>query len=175
MEFEGNREIEADEHHLWELISDPEVLVQCVPGAKEVTQESETRYTGIIERSFAGLSVELDGDVEMQDLVPPDHMTVTASGLDRITKTEMDAEGRLTLEANQDNTTVLNYEVDMEFSGKLPAHLLKSRIDKDIGRFFDNVQDVAEHGLEVLENDGSTDEDTEKTTDDDSGGLLSRF
>ena len=173
MRFEGERSITADEDHLWELISDPEVLVRCVPGAKEVERKSETHYTGVIERSFAGLSVDLDGEVEITELRPPEQITIEGRGKDRVTKTEMDADGELSLRDGDGDTTVLDYSMELSFTGKLPAHLLKGRFNKDIDRFFDNIQDVAENGLEAVgEVAPEADEGDE---DDDEGGLLSRF
>jgi len=170
MEFEGSRQIEATGEHLWDLISDPEVLVWCVPGAKDVTMVSEEKYTGVIERSFAGLTVELDGEVELTELEPPDRIVISATGTDRITKTVMNADGDLVLETSDDGVTTLRYDMTMAFTGKLPAHLLKSRINKDIDRFFDNVQDAAENGLDVEE-----EAPAEEPEEDDEGGLLSRF
>lgn len=171
MEFQGTRRIEATGADLWELISDPEVLVSCVPGAKDVTMVSERKYTGVIERSFAGLTVEMDGEVELTELDPPDRITVAATGTDRITKTVMNADGDLLLETSDDGLTELAYDMTMEFTGKLPAHLLKSRINKDIGRFFDNVQDAAEDGVDFEEEQPAEEQDDEG----DDGGLLSRF
>ena len=171
MEFRGTREIEATGEDLWELISDPEVLVWCVPGAKDVTMVSEQKYTGVIERSFAGLTVELDGEVELTELEPPNRIVVSATGTDRITKTVMNADGDLLLETADDGVTELAYDMIMEFTGKLPAHLLKSRINKDIDRFFDNVRDAAEEGIEFEAEQPSE----EPEEDDDDGGLLSRF
>jgi len=171
MEFQGTRQIESTGEDLWELISDPEVLVWCVPGAKDVTMISEQKYTGVIERSFAGLTVELDGEVELTELDPPDRIVVSATGTDRITKTVMNADGDLLLETAEDGVTELAYDMTMEFTGKLPAHLLKSRINKDIDRFFDNVQDAAENGVDFEEEQSIE----EPEDDDDDGGLLSRF
>ena len=170
MEFEGERSIATDEQHLWELISDPEVLVKCVPGAEDVERKSETHYTGVVVRSFAGLSVNLDGEVEMLELDPPDHMTMRAKGRDRVTKTEMHAEGTLDLRDGEDSATILDYHMELEFTGKLPTHLLKGRITKDLDRFFDNIQSAAEGRLEDEEE--AADEEPEE---EDEGGLLSRF
>jgi carbon monoxide dehydrogenase subunit G len=173
MEFDGARSIEADRGTLWDIVSEPDALVRCVPGADAVTRESEGTYTGDIERSFAGLTVELDGEVIMADLDPPDRMVVDAAGVDRLTKTEMDAQGHLALQRAGPEMTVLDYHVEMEFTGKLPAHLLKSRIDSDIDRFFDNVRVAAEEGFSAVgEQEAEQDDGTD---DDDGGGLLSRF
>jgi len=169
MRFEGERSIAADGQELWELISDPEVLVRCVPGAKEVERESETHYSGVVERSFAGLSVDLDGDVELTELRPPEQITIEGHGKDRVTKTEMIADGELSLRDGEGDETVLDYWMELSFSGKLPVHLLKGRFNKDIDRFFDNIRDVAENGLVDEEEESVTEED------DDEGGLLSRF
>lgn len=168
MDFEDEITIDAEEGTIFDLVSEPEALVTCLPGATDVTKQSETTYTGVVERSAAGLTIELDGEVEMVDLAPPDHIAINATGTDRITSTEMDATGEMDLLDADDGGTRLQYAVEMEFSGKLPVHLVKSRINTDMDRFFENIRTAAEDGIDALE----TDEDEDKA---DEGGLMNRF
>lgn len=149
MEFEDTIVIDAGKGHLWSLVSDPEVLASCVPGAKEVEQLSETKYKGTIERSLAGISLALDGEVEITELNPPDDLSAHATGEDSKTNSRMDAVAEMTMTEADEGGTALDYHVDMDFTGRLAtlgARIVKRKIRSDISMFFDNVQELAEQG-----------------------------
>lgn len=147
MEFSGEVEIGASKDRVWELVSDPEVLTECVPGAEEVEQLSEDRYRGTIKRGIAGVNLSLEGEVEMVKLNPPDNLTAEASGEDARTNSRMDATAGMTMTELDAATTELSYEVDMSFTGRLASlgsRIVKRKINSDIKTFFDNVRDRAE-------------------------------
>lgn len=148
MDFEDTIVIDADKAQLWELVSDPEVLVTCVPGAKEVNKLSETHYEGVIERGMAGINVALDGEVEITELDEPDFLAAEATGEDTKTNSRMDAVAEMEMEDAGDGQTSLVYYIDINFTGRLAnlgARIVKRKIRSDISTFFDNLQDRAEN------------------------------
>lgn len=151
MEFEDEITIGAEKQRLWELISDPEMLVQLVPGAKEVDRVSETTYTGVIERGLAGINASLNGEVEMVQLDPPDHVVAEGTGQDTRTNSRMDATAEMTISEDGDGST-LSYHIDLEFTGRLASlgsRVLKRKIQSDIGTYFDNLRAHAEGEAET--------------------------
>lgn len=147
MQFDGEVAIGTDQVTVWETISDPEALVMCVPGAEEVERISETHYRGRIKRGIAGVNVELNGEVEMKELVEPDRMVADVSGEDELTGSIMTADAQMDLEEDADGT-VLSYTMDVEFTGKLAtlgSRIMKRKIKKDMGTFFDNIREHAEN------------------------------
>lgn len=143
MEFEGEIEIAADKQRLWDAASDPEVLMTCVPGAREITQVSETKYTGVIERGVAGITLSLSGEAEMTELDPPDRLVAMASGEDSNTNSRMDAEVEMVLSKAGSGGSSLYYAVDLDFTGRLASlgsRIVKRKISSDISTFFDNLQ-----------------------------------
>jgi len=146
MEFEDEITIKADGETIWAMISDPEILVECVPGAKEINRVSEDKYTGVIERGLAGVSVSLDGEVEMTELNPPNNVVAEAVGQDTKTNSRMDAQAEMTITENEDDST-LSYYIDMDFTGRLASlgsRIVKRKISSDIDTYFDNLQEMAE-------------------------------
>ena len=147
MEFEDEIHIQLPREELWDLVSDPEALASCVPGAKEIEQLSETKYRGIIERGIAGISINLIGEVEMTKLNPPENLVALVEGQDPKTNSRMDATAEMSMEDNGDGSTTLTYHVDVEFTGRLAtlgARIVKRKINSDIGLFFDNLRSRAE-------------------------------
>jgi carbon monoxide dehydrogenase subunit G len=146
MQFQDEVVIESDAESTWELVSDPEVLVGAVPGAKEVTRVSDDEYEGTIERGIAGISVTLDGRVVMTELNAPSHLTAEASGEDSNTGSRLDADAEMTMTDEGDSTTIA-YDIDIEFTGRLAtvgSRLLKRMIRKDINTYWDNIKETAE-------------------------------
>jgi carbon monoxide dehydrogenase subunit G len=146
MQFQDEVVIETDAQSTWELVSDPEVLVGAVPGAKDVTRVSDDEYEGSIERGVAGISVTLDGRVVMTELNPPSHLTAEASGEDSNTGSRLDADAEMEMTDDGDSTTIA-YEIDMEFTGRLAtvgSRLLKRMIRKDIDTYWSNIKEQAE-------------------------------
>lgn len=147
MEFEDEVTISTTTEHLWELVSDPEVLVTCVPGAKEVEKISETKYVGVVERGLAGITVSLDGEVEMTELNPPESLEATVTGEDTRTNSRMDAYAEMGMTETGDRESTLHYHIDLDFTGRLAsmgARIVKRKINSDIGTFFENIKDRAE-------------------------------
>lgn len=146
MQFEGEVSIEADSDRVWELTSDPEMLMSFVPGAREVVKLSETKYEGVIERSVADVTISLSGDAEIVELDPPQRIVADASGEDTRTNSRMEATA--VMEITPDNgSSTLHYTVDVEFTGRLAtlgSRIIKRKINSDIETFFDNLKGRAE-------------------------------
>jgi hypothetical protein len=146
MEFEDTSTIDADREVVWELISDPEVLYSCVPGAEEINKESDTEYTGVISRGIAGISIELDGELNILTEEPPERLEAEASGSDRITNSRLDAEAELRVNQGDDGTADLVYSIEMVFSGRLAtlgSRIVKRQIKSDVDTFFENLKEQA--------------------------------
>jgi carbon monoxide dehydrogenase subunit G len=148
MEFEGEVSIEGTETEIWDLISDPEALMTCVPGAEEIERLDERTYTGTVVRGIAGISVSMNGEVHLNELNPPNNMVAEVSGEDNRTGSRMDAQAEMTLVTEAADTTTIDYHIDMEFSGKLASigsRILGRKIKSDINTYFDNVREQVEN------------------------------
>lgn len=146
MQFEDELTIGVEKQRLWELISDPEMLVELVPGAEEVSRVSETTYTGVIERGLAGITVSLSGEVEMVELDAPDNVVAEATGQDTRTNSRMDATAEMGITEDEDGSA-LSYHVDVEFTGRLASlgsRIVKRKIQSDIETYFANLRTHAE-------------------------------
>lgn len=147
MHFEDEVVLETDSETAWELVSDPEVLVTCVPGAEEIEKVSETQYRGTVKRGIAGINVSLDGEVTMTELDRPTYIAADASGEDSNTGSRLDADAEMTMTETGANETTLDYEIEMDFTGRLAtigARMTKRFINRDINTFFDNLKTQVE-------------------------------
>lgn len=148
MEFEGEFTVSAEPEVVWAVISDPAVLVECVPGAEDVQQVSEHEFEGTISQTVAGYEISLDGSVERVDLEPYESMTAVATGQDNRAGKWTNLEGRAEMELTPvEAGTRVSYHVDMDVSGRLAslgARMLKPKLAADIDTFYDNIADRVE-------------------------------
>lgn len=148
MEYEGTATIPASRPSVWEPITDPEVLTSCIMGAQEVTRVSERAYEGVIQQQIAGISVSMEGEVEIKTLDRPERLTFSGAGADSRTGSRMDADVEVCLEEDGDETA-LEYVVDITFTGKLAtlgSRILQRQIKANVDTYFDNlVEYVSEH------------------------------
>lgn len=146
MEFRDTVTVHSTGDELWESISNPQILMKCVPGAREVVKRSETKYEGTVERSVAGLTLTMHGEAEIVELNPPDKVVVEASGEDKKTNSSMTANAEMSIRTERE-TSRLIYSVDVELNGRLAtigARILKGRVKSDIDKFFDNLKEEVE-------------------------------
>lgn len=145
MKFTDVVEIDAGSQRVWERASDPEVLLRCVPGAKQVEQVNERKYTGVVERGIANISVALDGEAEITKLDAPETIVATASGEDSRTNSRLDAIVELEITSDGDSS-ILHYEIDLNFTGRLAtlgSRVVKRKIKSDLDTFINNLkQDI---------------------------------
>ncbi|WP_411965688.1 CoxG family protein [Haloferax sp. YSMS24] len=143
LEFADAVELPTDKDTVWDLISDPEVLSSCVPGAEEIDRRSERVYDVHISRGVSHLTVSLEGEMELVEMNEPDW--VVASGVAHDTKTGSDFDILAAMEMTEgdDETTILSYSAEVGFSGgvsSLGPGLLRPIVKRDVEAYFENVR-----------------------------------
>lgn len=141
MEYEGSATIPSNRADVWDPITDPEVLISCIMGAQEVTRISERKYEGLIQQSVAGITVSMEGEVEIQDMDRPERLTFFGTGSDSRTGSRMDADVEVHLMEDGDEM-VMDYTVDITFTGKLAtlgSRILKRQVKVNVETYFDNL------------------------------------
>ena len=138
LEFSDTVAIETTKDHLWSVISDPEVLTTCVPGAEAIERVSKTKYTVDIKRGIAHLNVSLSGDVEFVEMNEPDWIVASGSAFDGTTGSDFDILAAMEMAETDDGMTDLTYQAEVEYSGGV-ASLDDLRALKACGAPLDGV------------------------------------
>jgi carbon monoxide dehydrogenase subunit G len=146
MEFTGDVRMAATPEEVWAVITDPEELTKCVSGAEDVTRVDEKTYEGRISRSIAGFSLTLDGELEIVEQVPYEHLAASVSAGDNSagsgTKAIADAEMELNASRNE---TVVRYAVTADVKGRLASlgsSLVGLTLESDIETYFENIEEL---------------------------------
>ena len=143
LEFEDTVEIGGDKDDLWTFISDPENLVDCVPGAKDIERHSEREYTFVIEQGIARFTVTLDGDVELVEMNEPDFIVAQGSAYDGGTGSTFEGLAAMEMTKNGDDSVDLAYTAELSFTGgvaSLGARIVRRVVRSNVEEYFDNIR-----------------------------------
>ena len=147
LEFADTVELDTTKEDLWEVISDPAVLTECVPGAESIERVSERRYTVDITRGVSHLTVSLSGEAEFVELNPPDTVVTKATAFDSKTGSEFEILAGMEISETDDGEATLAYTAEVAISGgvaTMSPRLLRPIVARDIDTYFENIKDEVE-------------------------------
>jgi carbon monoxide dehydrogenase subunit G len=119
VKIEGQYIFDGPREEVWELVRDPEVLATALPGTQSLEQVSENEYAGKMHVRIGPVSGVFAGKIVVTDEVPPESYTLAVEG--RGVPGFANGVGHVTLVANDDGTTLMEYEGDMQVGGRLAS------------------------------------------------------
>jgi carbon monoxide dehydrogenase subunit G len=147
LEFADTVELATTKEELWSLISDPETLTECVPGAESIERVSEREYELDITRGVASMSLSLTGEAEFVEMNPPDYIVTTGHAFGAKTGSEFDILAAMEMEELDAETVQLTYQAEVEYSGgvaSIPKRVLTPIVKRDVDTYFENVRTLVE-------------------------------
>ena len=142
LEFSDAVRIDAGREELWETISDPDTLTNCVPGAESIERVSERKYTVEITRGVSHLTVSLSGEAEFVEMNPPDYVVTRATAFDSKTGSDFDILAAMEIQ-DDDGDAQLVYTAEVTYSGgvaNISKRVLRPIVKRDINTYFENVR-----------------------------------
>jgi uncharacterized protein len=80
MDLTGEYTLAAPKECIWAGLNDLEVLKRCIPGCKELEQQSPTRFAATVALKIGPVSATFRGSVELQDMDPPNGYRIVGQG-----------------------------------------------------------------------------------------------
>ncbi|MFB6131825.1 MAG: CoxG family protein [Halanaeroarchaeum sp.] len=143
LEFEDVVEIEGTKDELWDFISDPENLVECVPGAQNVERLSEREYSFEIEQRIGYFTVTLDGEAKLVEKNEPDWIVADGTAYDSGTGSTFDVVAAMEMNTKDEETVELAYNADVAVSGGIVTYAvrwLRRVFSTRVDEYFENVR-----------------------------------
>jgi carbon monoxide dehydrogenase subunit G len=144
MDLSGEHVIPADRKTVWQLLNDPEILRQCIPGCEEVEAEGEDRFAARVVLKLGPVKAKFAGSVALEDRVYPESYRIVGEGKGGIAGF---AKGAASVQLHEDGkATRLVYSVDAQVGGKiaqLGSRLIKSTSAKLADQFFTRFCEIA--------------------------------
>lgn len=138
MRVRGHQQIEVSPERFWELAFTPDHLAHAIPGATAIEQVSTHRFTGAINRSLSGISVDMDVDVEVIEDARPDRIECRFHGADAGTNSSLTGTITILVTPASANTTDVEYLLDWELTGRLGSigsRMVKRQLMHDLSTF----------------------------------------
>jgi carbon monoxide dehydrogenase subunit G len=149
--IEKEFQLEQTIEKVWEYLSDPTKIVECVPGAAITEKIDDKNYKGQVTTSFGPVKASYNGEITITELDKNGYkMILVGKGIDSKGKGSADMTMTGTL-VQQGGTTSVKFIMDISIVGMLAqfgARLIKDVSDQMLGQFVNNFRDKLE-GKEV--------------------------
>ena len=116
MKLFGSYQINLSKEKVWEALNDPEILKKSIPGCEEFKKNSETEFTATATNKIGPFNASFTGDIELEDLDPPNSYKISGSGNSPVGFASGEATVKL---EDLENGTKLIYEVQANVGGKI--------------------------------------------------------
>ena len=157
MKLTGSYKINLEKQKVWEALNDPEILKQSIPGCEEFNKKSETEFSAKATNKIGPFNATFSGDIELNDLNPPNSYKILGSGNSLVGFASGEAEVKL--EDNETGTNLI-YSVEAQVGGKIAqvgSRLIdmtaKKMGDIFFGKFSELISSEKNESSETAESD----------------------
>lgn len=118
MKVEGTHTFSAPRDLVWEMLQDPQVLANVMPGCEKLDKTGDNEYQGVLMIRIGPVQGKFNGTVTMSDINEPEsyNLTVDGKGAPGFVK----GAGALHLTA-ENGSTRMTYEGDAQVGGRIAS------------------------------------------------------
>lgn len=117
MHLEGRYVLKSARDKVWNVISNPSELAQCLPGLESFQLKDEKSFTVSVKVGIAFVKGTFKFDFALLDQNPPSHCKFEAKG--RGAGVSVKLEGEMLLEQVDPSSTEVTWKTDVELGGLL--------------------------------------------------------
>ena len=142
MRLNGEVTIKAPRKKVWDFLTDPNQLGQCVPGVEMIeTIEELKKYRGVVSVGLGSVKARFSGDVDVLELDEPNRAKLKAHGT--ATGSAADAISEVIMSDGENDSTVVTWTADINVSGQLASLVSRLMVpvsQKLAGVFYEEVR-----------------------------------
>lgn len=144
MELKGEYRIPAPRQRVWEMLNDPAVLRECIPGCEALEGNPQDGFSARVTTKVGPVKATFNGEVALSNLNPPESYTISGEGKGGVAGF---AKGGADVHlAEEGGETTLSYAVNAQVGGKLAqlgSRLIDSTAKKLADQFFKTFAEKA--------------------------------
>ncbi len=137
MELKGEYQIPAPRERVWEMLNDPAVLKECIPGCESLEGSAADGFAARVTTKVGPVKATFNGEVKLSNVNPPESYTISGEGKGGVAGF---ARGGADVHLAPDGDgTLLSYTVNAQVGGKLAqlgSRLIDSTAKKLADQFF---------------------------------------
>ena len=118
MKFEGTYKFSAPRDRVWEVLLDPKVIMQCMPGCESMNEVAPDHYEAVMKVGVASVKGTYKGKVAIKDKQAPSHYVLSGEGSGGPGFMQGDVAIDL---LEQDGETLLQYSADAKIGGLIAS------------------------------------------------------
>jgi len=80
LKIEGHYKFNAPRQRIWDLLLDPKIMAQCIPGCDAMNEVAPDRYETVMKVGVASVKGTYKGKVTIKDKQPPAHYVLSGEG-----------------------------------------------------------------------------------------------
>jgi len=80
VKIDGSYMFNAPRDKVWQVLLDPKVLAQCVPGCESLNEVGPDQYEAVMKVGVASVKGTYKGKVSIKDKQPPSHYVLSGQG-----------------------------------------------------------------------------------------------
>ena len=80
MKIEGSYQFKAPRERIWEILQDPGIMAQCMPGCEGMEEVGPDEFEATVKVGIAAVKGSYKAKVAIKDRQPPSHYVLSGSG-----------------------------------------------------------------------------------------------
>ncbi|HEY7316731.1 MAG TPA: carbon monoxide dehydrogenase subunit G [Candidatus Binatia bacterium] len=118
MKIEGSYTFDAPREKVWQVLLDPKIMAQCMPGCEKMSEIGPDQYEATMKVGVASVKGTYKGKVAIKDKQEPSHYVLSGEGSGG--PGFMQGDVSIDLEENN-GMTVLKYSTDAKVGGLIAS------------------------------------------------------
>ena len=118
MKIEGSYTFNAPRERVWQVLLDPKLLAQCVPGGESMNEVAPDQYEAVMKVGIASVKGTYKGKVSIKEKQAPSHYVLSGEGAGG--PGFMQGDMSIDLEES-DGKTLLKYSTDAKVGGLIAS------------------------------------------------------
>lgn len=118
MKIEGSYTFNGPRDKVWQVLLDPKVMAQCMPGCEALNEIAPDQYEATMKVGVAAVKGTYKGKVAIKDKQPPAHYVLSGSG----SGGPGFMQGDVVIDLEESNgKTILKYSTDAQVGGLIAS------------------------------------------------------
>jgi carbon monoxide dehydrogenase subunit G len=118
LKIEGSYAFNAPRERVWQVLQDPKIMAQCMPGCESMNEVGPNQYEAVMKVGVASVKGTYKGKVSIKDKQPPSHYVLSGEGSGG--PGFMQGDVSIDLE-EQNGRTLLKYSTDAKVGGLIAS------------------------------------------------------
>lgn len=140
MKIEGNYTFNAPRERVWQVLLDPNIMAQCMPGCESLNEVGPDQYEATMKVGVAAVKGTYKGKVRIKDKQPPSHYVLSGEG----SGGPGFMKGDVAIDLEEKNgQTVLKYSTDAQIGGLIASigqRMLNGVAKMMVDQFFKKIE-----------------------------------